>query len=284
MLSHNTALGQHAEQLYSTLSEVIHKYADGEYKVDRLNYSPIDADILTALIPQREVVKDVKSPEKEIEIQETTKSQFRRYIWDPTAGLTTATNDASITEDGLKRCAEKQKQDVQRRSSNLLPTEPLDCWSYEVLSERDKRFIVRKFHRPVADDIDSSGFLKGVVLAALIESAGRFALAPLYADHEIGRSELSFNNLKSIKHVDSLSMKALLKAKSRATEKTSHDWTINIDFLPDDDATKLPVATGTFQAWQVEQEDMHTAEKKGKKEDPATSKKKGKKGKSEAVT
>ncbi|KAK0856629.1 hypothetical protein LTS02_010533 [Friedmanniomyces endolithicus] len=245
-LANDTPIGQHVKGLYSTLSELIHDYSDGQYEVDKLNFSPLDAKILTALIPSQ---GKLDSPRE----TDYWKDQFRRYIWEKPAGSEGAATAVIRDQDELERRVKIAWRAVQIRYAECLSsfTATTDVPEVQLVPDGGGNHALKVTYRPgaAAAHIDSDGFLKSTHLAALVESAGRVALALVPGDEKIGKSELTLRNFTTLESTASICVEAKLRKSSRVDMPPLQKWPVDVELKPD--GGKLVVASGTFKAWRV---------------------------------
>ncbi|RBR25687.1 uncharacterized protein FIESC28_01650 [Fusarium coffeatum] len=155
LLAHETDVGERVKRLYSTLSQIIHQYSDADFEVNKLNFSPLDARILTALIPKN-IKKKVSDDEDErIPLDEKSeiiawKEEFRRYVWE---NVTPAASMQTRAKPSKK---------------SLLDNATFDDAKF--VSTITAKFTLAKKH------ISSCNRIHHTVLAAVFDAIGRMSL------------------------------------------------------------------------------------------------------------
>jgi hypothetical protein len=236
-LAHETNIGQHMKELYSTLSQIIHQFSDGKFTVDPLNFSPGDARLLAALAPE-------KSEDGTVD----WKKEFRRYVWAKLETAGTARPEVKAeasSEDVLDR--------VKRLSELLRSNSPfpglfnqLTDWSAKC---NPGGAIITALYEPATIDIDSNRLLHSVVLAALVDLVGRLAVAASGASEQRvtgKRFEVKFKNLETTQAEDKIEVSG---TASQVGKKKDQHWSTNVEMKAPSGAV---IARGYFKAWEVE--------------------------------
>ncbi|QPC70478.1 hypothetical protein HYE68_001230 [Fusarium pseudograminearum] len=182
-LTSETDVGERAKRLYNTLSQIIHQYADSKFQVNRLNFSPLDAHILAALIPkntnQKHNGQRATRGEPWIPFDEKTevaawKTEFRRYVWEKPAE---AIQNASETSDkGPLDRVEDMWKCLRSKSpfSGIFPKD-LAVSSATFNAEACTAAIAAKFLL-TKKHINSCNMIHNAVLAAFFDAIGRMTL------------------------------------------------------------------------------------------------------------
>ncbi|RFN47959.1 hypothetical protein FIE12Z_7682 [Fusarium flagelliforme] len=184
LLANQTDVGERVKRLYNTLSQIIHQYSDANFEVNRLNFSPLDAQILASLVPKKAKEAKKKVPDGEDEnwdpVDErsdiiTWKKEFRRYIWEKVTPAATLTQANPSNKDTFDRVKELYNfLSTKFPSAELFPknlsisTATFDEANFT--SSITAKFTLAKKH------INSCGMVHNAVLAALFDAIGRIAL------------------------------------------------------------------------------------------------------------
>ena len=181
LLAHETDVGERVKRLYSTLSQIIHQYSDANFEVNKLNFSPLEARILTALIPKN-IKKKVSDDEDErVPMDEKNeiiawKEEFRRYIWEnPTPAVPTQ-NQAKPSKrsilDNVKGLGFFLRSKFP--TAELLPKDLCITQATfddaKLASTITAKFTLAKKH------INSCDIIHNTVLAAAYDAIGRMSL------------------------------------------------------------------------------------------------------------
>ncbi|KAI1072005.1 hypothetical protein LB507_005136 [Fusarium sp. FIESC RH6] len=181
LLAHETDVGERVKRLYSTLSQIIHHYSDANFEVNKLNFSPLEARILTALIPKN-IKKKVSDDEDErVPMDEKNeiiawKEEFRRYIWEnPTPAVTTQNqakpSKRSILDNvkGLGFFLRSKFPTAELLRKDLCITQATFD-DAKLASTITAKFSLAKKH------INSCDMIHNTVLAAVFDAIGRMSL------------------------------------------------------------------------------------------------------------
>lgn len=180
LLAHETDVGERVKRLYSTLSQIIHQYSDANFEVNRLNFSPLDARILTALIPKN-IKKVSDNEDNRVPMDEKSeiiawKKEFRRYVWENITPPPSTQNQARPSErsilDNVKGLGAFLRSKFP--TAELLPKDLSITQAFfddaKCISAITAKFTLAKKH------INSCGMIHNTVLAAVFDAIGRMSL------------------------------------------------------------------------------------------------------------
>ncbi|KAL2678994.1 hypothetical protein Neosp_009749 [[Neocosmospora] mangrovei] len=240
-LASETNIGKHMKDLYSTLSQTIHQFSDVEFTVDslKLNFSPGDARLLEALIPESSGEEDVA--ESTGDEDRKWKREFRRYIW---SGLKTGVTE--VTEVEAESSDEAALARVERFWESLCSDPPFPG----VLTDRphlatfnpDGTAKTAAQYKPDKSHLSCNGLLHSALVAALVDSVGRMALAASGWRVTDGRTDLKFSNLLAFPADDEIQVSA---TASEAGKNKGH-WQAVVEIKGHDGCE---IAKGQFEAW-----------------------------------
>ena len=239
-LAHETKIGQHMKDLYSTLSQIIHQFSDCKFTVVPLKFSPDDARLLATLVPE-------KSEEETVD----WKKEFRRYVWAKLEKADTARPEVqteATNEDVLARVeVERLWESLQSRS----PFPGLFSGQLTDLSAtlNPNGAIITALYEPAATNIDSKCLLHSVVLAALVDLVGRVAIAasrpseqPVSGKH----FEVNFTNLTTTQAGDKIIVSGT--ASRNGSRKKDMHWSTDVEMKASGGTV---TAKGCFKAFDM---------------------------------
>ncbi|CAG7563462.1 unnamed protein product [Fusarium equiseti] len=184
-LANQTDVGERVKKLYNTLSQIIHQYSDANFEVHKLNLSPIDAQILAALVPKKAEGAKRKVPHGEDEnwdpVDEksdivTWKEEFRRYVWE---NVTPAASTPAQAKSSNKDTIDRVKELYNFLSTKFPPAELLPknlSISTATFDEADFTSSITAEFTLAKKHINSCGMIYNAVLAAVFDAIGRMAL------------------------------------------------------------------------------------------------------------
>ncbi|KAG8672122.1 hypothetical protein FPOAC2_05489 [Fusarium poae] len=248
-LADETDIGERANKLYNTLSQIIHQYSDSSFEVNRLNFSPLDAHILTALVPKnarhggrnQTPIKDESwAPLDEKAEIVAWKKEFRRYIWEKPADtqITTNTSDKELLDrlEGMWKCL------LSKPPFSALFPKDLNILS--AISDADAgtatvtaTFLLAKKH------INSCNMIHNAVLSAFFDAIGRMSLMAAGRGVTSDRVSLSVESSFLAHPGDEVQVTGTLM---RDEQEQTFSTTIHMKTASDTD-----VASGYFKAYGV---------------------------------
>ncbi|CAF3493409.1 unnamed protein product [Fusarium graminearum] len=249
-LAGETDVGERAKRLYNTLSQIIHQYSDSKFQVNRLNFSPLDAHILAALIPKNTNQKNngqrATKGEPWIPFDEKTevaawKKEFRRYIWEKPAEAIQNTSETSgkgpldRVEDMWKHLRSKSPFSVIFPKDLALSSATFDAEACTAAIAA--KFLLTKKH------INSCNMIHNAVLAAFFDAIGRMTLIAAGRRVTSDRVGLSVESSFLAHPGDQVEVTGTLM---RDEQDQSFLVTIHINSVDDTE-----VASGYFKAWGV---------------------------------
>ncbi|KAM0492604.1 hypothetical protein ACHAP8_009781 [Fusarium lateritium] len=248
-LAVETDVGERANKLYNTLSQIIHQYSDSSFEVNRLNFSPLDAHILIALVPKnarheghnQNAAKD----ESWVPLDEKAeivawKKEFRRYVWEKPAVTTQTTSNTN--KKLLDRVKEMWK--YLRSRSPFLELFPKDLIISSAISDADA--CTATITATVLLDkkqINSCNMIHNAVLSAFFDAIGRMSLMAAGRRVTSDRVGLSVESSFLAHPGDEIQVIGTLM---RDKQDQSFSTTIHMKTAND-----TMVASGYFKAWGV---------------------------------
>ncbi|KAM0235199.1 hypothetical protein ACHAPO_005995 [Fusarium lateritium] len=248
-LADETDVGERANKLYNTLSQIIHQYSDSSFEVNRFNFSPLDAHILTALVPKNarhdgrnhNAAKD----ESWVPLDEKAeivawKKEFRRYVWEKPAVTTQTTSNTN--KKLLDRVKEMWK--YLRSRSPFSELFPKDLIISSAISDVDA--CTATINATVLLDkkqINSCNMIHNAVLSAFFDAIGRMSLMAAGRRVTSDRVGLSVESSFLAHPGDEVQVIGTLM---RDEQDPSFSTTIHMKTAND-----TMVASGYFKAWGV---------------------------------
>lgn len=250
-LARESIIGRRMKRLYSILSQIIHQFSDGEFTVDPLNFSPDDARLLAALVPEKTEVED-----------DEWKSEFRRYVWakvdtkstarptaqaaasNPAASNPSASNQTASSQDLIDRA--KRHLETFRTNERLRALLSGELTVASATSTANVATLNVQY-KPVESDIDP--LLRSVSLAALVDLVGHMGIAISGSSEQRVKGkhyQMQATNLDTVKAGEIIEILLSVSPQGKAKDRL---WCVDVKMQR---AGTAVVAKGQFKAWEVE--------------------------------
>ncbi|KAJ4128006.1 hypothetical protein NW768_008290 [Fusarium equiseti] len=249
LLANETDVGERVKRLYNTLSQIIHQYSDANFEVNRLNFSPLDAQILAALVPKE---SRNKAPDDEDRSWDPVdkkgeiivwKKEFRRYVWESVTPAASTRTQADPSNEGILVRVKGLWSFLGTKfpSAELFPkNRSISTATFDeanLSSSVTAKFTLAKKH------INSCGMIHGAVLAALLDAVGRMALLTAGRCVVNGRVGVNVESSFVATAGDEIHVTGLM---ARGEEDQSYCTMVSMKTAND-----TMVASGSFKVWEV---------------------------------